>query len=154
VSRHTHSPGLSSQNEGNFQQIANRNDFLGWGNLGYFSEYGSRGRLLLDGHFVGANSNYRAYKFVWTGTPTDVPAVAASRHRRQDTVYVSWNGATYVRDWRILGGASPTALHPVGKVAKHGFETSATVSAQHYIAVQALDWSGNVMSTSATARAF
>jgi hypothetical protein len=154
VAGHTHSPGLSSANEGNFQQLANGNDFLGWGNLGYFSEYGPRGRLVLDGHFVGANSNYRAYKFVWTGTPADVPAVTASRHGRSDTVHVSWNGATSVRDWRILGGSSPTALRPLAKVAKRGFETSATVSAQHYIAVQALNWPGQVMSTSATVRAF
>jgi Arylsulfotransferase (ASST) len=152
VASHTHLPALSAANEGNFQQLPNRDDFVGWGNLGYFNEFGPRGRLLLDGRFVGANSNYRAFRFPWSGTPLDSPAIAVSRHGRLATVYASWNGATHIRSWRILGGPSADSLRQLRTVPRSGFETFAYVGLQSYVAVQALDWSGSVIGTSASVR--
>jgi hypothetical protein len=150
VASHVHSPPLLSFNEGNFQQLPNFNDFLGWGNLGWFTEYDRRGRLLFDGHFVGGNSNYRAYRFQWTGTPTGPPALAASRRGKGTAVYMSWNGATGVSSWRILGGSSPTSMRPLATVRRRGFETAAVVGSASYVTAQALDSGGRVLGASGT----
>jgi hypothetical protein len=152
VASHLHAPALSSMNEGNYQQLPDRDDFVGWGQQPYFDEYSPRGQLLLDGHFVGYNSNYRAYRFQWSGSPAAPPDVAAARKGRKVWVYASWNGATNVRAWRILGGANPAAVRRLATVAKRGFETAAKVSAVAYVAVQALDGSGHVIGASATVR--
>jgi hypothetical protein len=145
VASHVHSPSLSAANEGNVQQLPDRNDLVGWGNLGWFSEYNPRGQLLFDGHFADANSDYRAYRFPWTGTPAGPPAVAAGRHGSKMSVYASWNGATNVSAWRIFGGSSATGLRALATVRRTGFETAARVSAQRYAAVQALDSRGHVL---------
>ncbi|MBV8693681.1 MAG: aryl-sulfate sulfotransferase [Actinobacteria bacterium] len=152
VASHVHTPSLSAVNEGNFQQLSNRDDFIGWGNVGYFTEYDPRGNLLLDGHFVGANSDYCAYRFQWSGTPTTPPAVAASQKGRKMSIYASWNGATGVHFWRIFGGSGPSSLRPLATVTKNGFETVGTVGAQAYAAVQALDSSRRVLGTSPAVR--
>jgi hypothetical protein len=152
VADHLHSPAVLSLNEGNFQQLPNRDDFLGWGDTPYFNQYDSRGRLILAGQFVDANSNYRSYRFPWTGTPTTPPAVAGTNTGRRTAVYASWNGATNVASWLVLGGASASALRVVGGGRRTGFETQITVSSQRYVAVQARDWTGHPIGQSNTVR--
>jgi hypothetical protein len=64
-------------------------------------------------------------------------------------VYASWNGATEVATWEILGGSSAATLVPVGRAPRSGFETRAPVSDRTlYVAVRALDSAGQVISTS------
>jgi hypothetical protein len=152
VASHLHSPSVTTNFEGNFQQLPNRDDFVGWGQAPYFTEYDRNGRELFDGQFVAATPSYRAYRLPWSGTPQSVPAVAAVGHGRTVTVYASWNGATHIRSWRVLGGPSATALSPIATATKRGFETAITTGTQPYVAVQPLDWSGRVMATSATIR--
>jgi Arylsulfotransferase (ASST) len=153
VAQHVHSPGLSSNFEGNFQQLPNRDDFMGWGQQPYFSEYDPHGRLVLDGHFLAGTPTYRAYRFPWTGTPVGAPAVAASSRGSTTIVDASWNGATTVADWRVLGGPAATSLRQVRRVRRSGFETTISVRAQRYVAAQALDGAGRVIGTSRTVRA-
>ena len=70
---------------------------------------------------------------------------------RATMLYASWNGATLLASWRVLAGASPTQLAPVATAARAGFETAiATPGAAPYVAVQALDATGAVLSNSAT----
>jgi hypothetical protein len=138
VSQHDHSPPLLSSFEGSDEQLNNHDDFVGWGQQPYFSEYNSAGKLVFDGRFVDNNLSYRAYRFPWSGTPAMPPSVATSRQGRKMTVYVSWNGATNVASWRVFGGSSATALKPVATVRKGGFETAITTGARSYVAVQAL----------------
>jgi hypothetical protein len=138
VSQRLHSPPLLSSYEGNDEQLPNRNDFVGWGQQPYFSQYNPQGKLVFDGRFVDDNISYRAYRFQWTGTPTTPPAVATARHGRKMTVYVSWNGATNVVSWRVFGGGSAAALKPILTAPKKGFETAITTGARGYVAVQAL----------------
>jgi hypothetical protein len=64
------------------------------------------------------------------------------------TVWASWNGATHVKSWRVLGGSSQTALRTVGGARKSGFETAIKVRPEAFYAVQAIDYSGHVMSIS------
>jgi hypothetical protein len=152
-SQHTHPPSLSSYFEGNYQQLPDHHDVIGWGQQPYLTEYDGRGRLVLDGHFLAGTPSYRAYSFPWTGTPTNPPAVAARTRRGVTTVYASWNGATTVSVWRVLGGRTPTALRPVRRAPLSRFETAIKVRGPRYVAVQALDRAGHVLGTSPTVRA-
>ncbi len=147
------SPELSSGSQGNVQTLEDGDTFVGWGAEPYFSEYTSGGQLLYDAHWHGSYQSYRAYRFAWTGTPTSPPAVAAeTKHTNGPvSVYASWNGATTVASWRVLGGSSASHLTPVTSAAKDGFETTITTPGyEPYVAVQALNAAGAVLETSAT----
>jgi Arylsulfotransferase (ASST) len=148
VSEDLHSPALAASFEGNVQALADGNSFVGWGQQPYFSEFDSRGQMVFDARFVGANSSYRAYRYPWTGTPTSPPAVAASTSGSTTNVYVSWNGATQVASWLVFAGASADALRAVVTAPKQGFETQIPIAAQPYVEVQALDAAGHALATS------
>ncbi len=156
VAQFEHSAALSSASQGNIQPLANGDLFVGWGSEPYFSEFNAAGQLLFDGHMHGSYQSYRTYRFPWTGTPGDAPAVAAvAAHADVPvTVYASWNGATQVASWRVLAGPSPQQLAPVATAARTGFETAigtpGGVGPATYVAVQALDASGAVLGTSPT----
>ncbi|HUA49828.1 MAG TPA: arylsulfotransferase family protein [Solirubrobacteraceae bacterium] len=143
------SPPVLSSFEGNEQEMANGDDFVGWGEAPYFSQYNAKNKLIFEGRFVDANISYRAYRFPWNGTPTTPPAVASSRHGRKMTVYASWNGATNITKWRVFGGKSPSAMPAVATAAKRGFETAVTAPARPYVYVQALDAKNHVLAQSA-----
>jgi hypothetical protein len=60
-------------------------------------------------------------------------------------VYASWNGATQVRSWRVLGDGSA----PVASAARSGFETAIPVTQTvGSFRVQALDAHGRAIGTS------
>jgi hypothetical protein len=153
VSQRVHSPALLAEFEGNVQQLPDFDDFVGWGQQPYFTEYDRRGKLVFDGRFVGNTSSYRTYAFPWSGTPAVPPAVAANTSGRTTSVYASWNGATGVAAWRVLSGTSASALRPTRTVTDTNFETSTKIAAAAYVAVQALDAHGHVLATSPTVRA-
>lgn len=152
ASQRQHSPALLADFEGNVEQLPDFDDFVGWGQQPYFTEYDPRGKLVLDGRFVGNTSSYRAYAFPWSGTPAVPPAVAASTSGKTTSVYASWNGATGVAAWRVLSGTSASALRPTRTVTDTNFETRTTITAAAYVAVEALDARGNVLGTSPTVR--
>jgi hypothetical protein len=143
-----HSPALVASFEGNVQALPNGDEFIGWGQQPYFSEFDSAGRTVFDGRFVDQNSSYRAYRYQWTGTPTTPPSVAASTSGTTTTVYASWNGATQVAGWRVLAGATPSQLGLVTVAVKQGFETQINIPAAAYVAVGALDSAGRTLGTS------
>lgn len=153
VSQDEHSPALLAEFEGNVQQLPDAQDFVGWGQQPFFSEYGARGRVLLDGRFVGLTSSYRSYVFSWEGVPASPPAIAARTAAGKTTVYVSWNGATGVAGWRIESGPSPRALRLVRTAPRRGFETAVPIAAARYVAAQAFGWRGRTLATSATVSA-
>jgi arylsulfotransferase ASST len=143
------SPSVSTNFEGNVQQLSNGDEFVGWGQQPWLTEYSSSGKVMFNARFVAGTPSYRAYRFTWSGNPWTTPAVAASRNGSKVTVYASWNGATHIRSWRVLAGSSPSSLRTVATRAKNGFETAITIAAQDYVQVEPLDWSGHVMSKSA-----
>lgn len=156
VHAYTH-PGqkLLAGSQGNLQVLPGGDVLVGWGAEPYFTEYRSGGTPVLDGHIMKGQS-YRAFRSPWTGTPTDRPAVAA-RHRTAGkmTVYASWNGATEVATWSVLGGATRGALSRMGTARRTGFETPIEVRSPpvRFVAAQALDRSGGVLATSPVIRA-
>jgi hypothetical protein len=151
VGQDEHSPPLSSNFEGNDQVLPGGDHFVGWGQMPYFTEFNSRGKIVFDGHFVDANANYRAYKFRWTGRPRYLPSVAANAGR-PTIVWASWDGQTAVRRWRVFGGRSPKSMRAIRTVGIRGFETTIPIRRERYVKVQALDGKGKPLKTSATVR--
>ncbi len=148
-----HQPGLLAEYEGSVQPMANGDNFVGWGGVPNLTEFNSRGRPVFDARFVGENSSYRAYRYQWHGMPVTRPSVAARRKGSKTTVYASWNGATRVARWQVLGGGSPKRLRAVTAGRKTAFETGIRLPrGERYVAVRALDSRGHVLGTSATVK--
>ncbi|HSC04386.1 MAG TPA: arylsulfotransferase family protein [Solirubrobacteraceae bacterium] len=148
VSANQHSPALAAAFEGNVQALPGGDQFVGWGQQPYFSEYNAKGQMMFDARFVDSNSSYRAYRFPWVGTPTGGPSVTITSQGTTANVYVSWNGATRVASWRVLAGSAPNALQAVVTSSKQGFESQIAIATQPYVAVQALDAAGHTLGTS------
>ena len=150
-----HPRPLLSTSQGNAQVLPDGHVFVGWGSNEYFTEFDRRGRVLLDVRFGGGDSDsYRAYRFDWNGRPRDRPAVAARADGGRTIVFASWNGATAVARWRVLGGADASRLAPIADAPKRGFETRIPLSSRvRYVEVQALDAAGRILRTSRAARA-
>lgn len=145
-----HRPPLTAVDQGNMQLLLNGHLFVGWGHQPYFTEFGPRGKMLLDGRFGrGHVDSYRAYRFRWVGRPTQPPAIAVVR----STAYVSWNGATEVAKWQLLAGPDRRRLRPVRTLRKGGFETAIPLTARaDWVAVRALDRRGRALGRSAAVR--
>ncbi len=137
--------------QGSVQMLANGDAFVGWGAVPRMTEFSPTGKVVFDATFPDDTDSYRAYRFEWTGEPLTRPSIAvkAGYATRRD-VWASWNGATDVAAWQVVAGPDADHLAAVGKAApRSGFETHLIVtSGAPYFAVQALDASGNVLSTS------
>src|SRR6266540_4093589 len=145
-----HDPPLVAVDQGNLQRLPNGHYLVGWGHLPYFTEFGPRGKKVFDGRFghVGVDS-YRAYRFAWIGRPRYRPSVALDG----SALYVSWNGATEVARWQLLGGRRRNELAPVVTVRKRSFETEIPLPpGVDYVAVRALDRKSRSMARSDTLR--
>jgi hypothetical protein len=149
VREFTHPNELLSTSQGNVQVLPNANLFVGWGSESFFSEYSHEGELLFDAQLLGDGQSYRAFRFPWSGHPSDNPAVAVEQGPDDKvTLYVSWNGATEVESWQVLAGSTPNQLKPIGSAPRRGFETTVVVhTAEPYVAVQAKSASGRVLGT-------
>jgi hypothetical protein len=148
---YTHSPPLLAGSEGNAQTLPNNNIFVGWGSQPDFSEYNSSGQQIFNGSLPLGVSSYRAYRFHWSARPAVPPAMANQPGRTGAVrIWASWNGATGVGGWRVLGGPRANALHVLdANTHTQGFETGITLHSEpRYFAVQALGLRGRVMGTS------
>jgi len=147
---YTHPDGLRADAAGNVQVLPNGNVFVGWGRALYSSEFDHDGKLLFDTRLPEGSRSYRAFRFPWSGRPTDRPAAVAERASGGALrVYASWNGATEVATWEVLAGSAPERLEPVGSAPRKGFETAITFRTDEpYVAVKARDRSGRVLGAS------
>lgn len=145
-------PPLLSASQGDFQPQPDGDWFVGWGQEPYFSEFSPAGGLLFDAHLPALYQSFTALKFPWSGNPTEPPRLAVRTGSKGGiVVYATWNGATAVEQWRLLGGASPQSLAPIATAPKSGFETAIeSATAPAYVAVQALGAQGQMLGTSAT----
>jgi arylsulfotransferase ASST len=146
----THPGGLSAATQGNVEVLPNGNQFVGWGSRGYFSEFTPSGETVFDGRVARGNDSYRAFRYPWTGTPAAPPKIAASDNDGQTVVRASWNGATGVASWQVLGGPAATGLAVLASGPRNGFETTIAVPRVAYVSVRALDAAGNVLASSST----
>jgi hypothetical protein len=154
VREYTSPEKILATSQGNMQVLPNGNVFVGWGSEPFVSEFSSDGELLMNAGFPPECESYRAFRFSWSGHPTDVPALAVGRRSsNRVTLYASWNGSTEVTAWEVLSGPHPNHLEPLGEVPRDGFETAMLAQTKDpYVAVRARDSSGEILGTSAPAK--
>ncbi|MGH2855550.1 MAG: arylsulfotransferase family protein, partial [Solirubrobacteraceae bacterium] len=154
ASAYTHrNPPLLAASQGNAQTLADGNVVVGFGAVPAISEFARDGSLLFDAHQPFDMSFYRAFRFPWSARPLRPPAVLADLNNtgEETIVHASWNGATDVSRWRVLAGKHPGALAAQTTIPADGFESSTTLPLKYaYVAVQALDSTGQVLGTSRT----
>jgi len=144
--------GTLSGSQGNVQVLPNGNTFVGWGSVPRVTEFTPSGKVVFDATFTKGDDTYRAYRFPWTGAPTTRPAIAVAKGGGGTaTVYASWNGATQVKTWRVVGGINSENLRPIGApTARDGFETTMKIATDDpYLGVEALGADGAVLGESA-----
>lgn len=142
-----------SDSQGNCQVLEKANweisnVFCGWGSEAWISEFTPDGKMVQAGHFAYSGSmSYRSFKFNYTTNPSDAPAafVYARDMSAQTVYYVSWNGATEVRSWKVYSSTSKTGpWDVVDAFNKNGFETTFTTPRYHaWSLIEAVDGQGN-----------
>jgi len=137
---------------GNMQTLPDGNVIIGWGNVSLLSEFSPEGSLAGDLWLQAGHDSYRGYRFPWSATPAELPAIESSLNTATGdvTLYASWNGATGVSAWQVSLGPSAGALSPMGTSPRSGFETAIPLgTASGYAAVTALDASLRPLASSA-----
>jgi hypothetical protein len=149
VREYTHPDGLLPDMQGNVQVLPKGNILVGWGSAPFFSEFNHHGELLFHAAFPTEDESYRAFRFLWSGQPTDDPAMAVESGPEDEvTLYASWNGATEVTTWQVLAGSAPDQLELLASAPRQGFETVITVhTTEPYVSLMAVNSSGKVLGT-------
>jgi Arylsulfotransferase (ASST) len=152
VSSLTHrDPPLLAASQGNMQTLPNGNTLVGYGGVPAISEYAPDGTLLFDAHLPYSQAFYRAFRHPWTARPAEPPSILASLNNTSEEtiVHASWNGATGVASWRVLGGAKASALSLQATIPAGDYESQTTLPKKlAYAEVQALDSGAHVLASS------
>jgi hypothetical protein len=152
---YTHPAGLLSSGMGNAQLLDDGHMVVGFGDDPYTTEFAPDGSVVSQLIMPKGQHSYRSFRLPWHAVPAGAPAVASRRSRRSGkaTLYVSWNGATGVARWRVLGGARRSDLRPVATVGRDGFETRIELgTGAGFVRAQALDAAGRELGRSAIVR--
>ena len=149
VRQFARSTSTSAQSEGSLQRLPGGNVFVGFGSEPFFSEFSSRGKLLLDASLPVDDGTYRTYRFPWSASPKTKPVIVAQRQGTGVSLFASWNGATRVAKWQFLAGQSAGSLSRIAKAPKRSFETRVDLGTSATVfAVRALDSKGHVIGRS------
>lgn len=139
---------------GNVQILPDGNVFGHWGDNGYMTEFTESGDLVFEAIMMSSRfQTYRAYKMNFTGQPADKPVVKASVQASAQgfmntVIFVSWNGATEVAEWRMYATEEGHNTL-VGTALKTGFETAFVATGYHkMVFVEAVDRSGRSLGNS------
>ncbi|KAL0572129.1 hypothetical protein V5O48_009827 [Marasmius crinis-equi] len=121
-----------SESQGSMQVYDNGNVLVGWGAIPYFSEYTPDGEMLWAAQFgVDTNcSGYRVLRSNWTGLPNTKPSVELVLGKSSMlSVYASWNGATEINKWELLGASDAQGTKAVSLYnrTRSGFETTISI---------------------------
>jgi hypothetical protein len=131
----------------------NGDALVDWGNSGRITQVSRRGTVRLS--FQLEHWTYRAVRDYWRGSPGGRPAIAIRpRPGLAVDVFASWNGATGIRRWQVLAGASDESLQPLGHTYRWvDLETRMRVhTGASLLAVEALDRRGRVLGRSLPVR--
>ena len=131
--------GAASQSSrATYQQLPDADDFVGWGQQPYFTEYDSRGqrRCSTGGSSATPPATARTSS-TGPGRPTTPPAVAArTAGQDHDRVHELERGDQRSARWRVLERClADRAADRARAVLKQGFETAITIAAAQYVAV-------------------
>jgi hypothetical protein len=137
VQTYIHPSKILSTSQGSMQTLPSGNVLLGYGFNGVVTEFSPSGTALCDAFFeasayIGSGDvqSYRAYKNHWTGRPSAPPDIAL----HDGVFYVSWLGATEVREWVLRSGfAEDDEWTDIVQFRKDGFETHYTLPDNHRI---------------------
>ncbi|KAK7047116.1 hypothetical protein VNI00_006781 [Paramarasmius palmivorus] len=123
-------------------------------------EYAASGEMLWTAQF-GVDtqvSGYRALRYNWTGNPATIPSIELVQGKSSMlSIYASWNGATEINKWELLGSSDTNGSGAVSLYnrTKTGFETTITISTSlekyddyTHFAMRAIDRSGQPLGTS------
>ncbi|WYZ41464.1 hypothetical protein EsH8_V_000359 [Colletotrichum jinshuiense] len=151
---------LLSKSQGSTQILPGGNALVNWGSSGAVTEFRADGtpvfHAYMDSGDLGvAVENYRAFRFNWTGLPTEEPAIVALDSRDGTTVYVSWNGDTETKVWRFYELTDEHGSREfLGEAERTSFETSLLVPGRRVtrVAAEAVDARGGVLRGTGIAR--
>ena len=134
-----HQPDLYTNYTGNSQLLSNGDRLVSWADTGQVTEFDAAGQPVME--MTLGQFSYRVQRSPWQGFPLDPPVAV----RDGANLRVSWNGATEVARWQLLGGPDRNSLHKIADaVPRQGFETSIPVpSGTPVVAVQALGADGS-----------
>jgi hypothetical protein len=165
IESYAHPEEILAASQGSMQILDNGNAFVGFGNSPAYTEFNADGEVLCDAHFgpslifeildLGLVKSYRAFKSQWIGRPSTPPDIKVKGGR----VYVSWNGATEVKSWRLQGAEDVSAAEEdfvtIQELEKDGFETSFELDqvSEGSIRVVALDAKRSVLASTAVVSA-
>lgn len=146
--------GILTKHQGSVQTLPNGNVLINWGSEGQITEYSSNGTILFHAHLdsgvlADGVQNYRAFRYNWTGTSAETPALAVHKSAKGVAAYVSWNGDTRVAHWRFAwkGYGQGTRI-----VRRSGFETTADLPVQKpaklQVTAEGIDCHGKVIGRS------
>ncbi|HEY2297711.1 MAG TPA: arylsulfotransferase family protein [Jatrophihabitans sp.] len=144
---------LSAPSQGNAQTLPAGHTFVDWGQQDHITEFNAHRQMIFDAQFPTSPTlydSYRAYKSAWVGTPTWSPTAKTSTPNGKRQIDALWNGASTVNRWRILGGASRTSLHIIGRVNWNGYDTAFRLSSYpKFVQLVAIDSHGNALKRTA-----
>ncbi|KAI8163873.1 hypothetical protein K4K49_012077 [Colletotrichum sp. SAR 10_70] len=144
---------LLSKSQGSTQILPGGNALVNWGSSGAVTEFKADGTPIfhayMDSGDLGvAVENYRAFRFNWTGLPSEEPAIVALENKDGTAVYVSWNGDTETEIWRFYELTDEYGSRSfLGETQRTGFETSLHVPGRRVgrVAAEAVDALGGVL---------
>lgn len=147
--------GLLAKSQGSTQILPNGNALVNWGSEGAMTEFRPDGTPIfhayMDSGLLGEGvQNYRAFRYNWTGLPTEEPAIVARKTSSGTAVYVSWNGDTETAVWRFYATTDRYGSRSyLGAVPRRGFETEFLFPGHEYaqISAEAVSHAGRVLRT-------
>ena len=148
--------GGYAQRRGNMQVMDNGNVFMAWSERALQSEHSPDGQLLMEAIFaVDWFGSYRNYKFPFVGRPKSNPDTKALAYMQDENrennpvtkVWVSWNGDTEVKTWKLSGSTgSADKMVEIESADRKGFETSFEHKTYYkYVSLKGLDKDGKVL---------
>ena len=159
VQAYVHPDEILAISQGSMQILPDSgNVFVGFGNSPAFTEFSTDGQVLCDAHFgpaiifkildVGLVKSYRTFKSHWIGRPKEPPAVKV----KDGKAYVSWNGATEVKSWRLEStdeiNTADEDFATIEELEREGFETAFDLDGipeEANVRITALDRKGLVL---------
>ena len=147
---------------GNMHVLDNGNVWMGWSERAQQSEHSPDGTLLMEARFVPDwIGSYRNYKAPFVGKPLTDPDVSSAVYYEHDSVencstwvFVSWNGDTEVKNWKLYGTTSEDGdMELINSTKRIGFETAWNVTGYlRSVRLEGLDKNDDVIGKSAVVK--
>lgn len=152
--------GLLAKSQGSTQLLPNGNALVNWGSEGAMTEFRADGTPIFhaymdSGYLDEGVENYRAFRYNWTGLPSEEPAIVAHKTSAGTAIYVSWNGDTETTVWRFYAITDSYGSRAyLGQAQRDGFETSFLVAGHAYqhVAAEAVSAQGRLLRTTQVAQ--